>query len=156
MGDEKEGLWQDWAQPGVAESGSRNLVVAEPSRDLTPAELVAEMQDAVPASSGESALPDSTIEMAAAAGDSLLERTGCPDPIGLQVEMAKLPQSDIDLLATVLAQAKATDDPEDIALAFERRATIDQLLRAKAWARQLPDELRQWLVSFTFARANDE
>jgi hypothetical protein len=90
--------------------------------------------------------------LAAAVGMSIL--WDCPDPAGFEAQLAMLPQADIDLLGQVLAQSKAGDDPHDIAVAYERKATIDQLLRAREWVRQMPDHLRFWLRSFV--EANDE
>jgi hypothetical protein len=115
---------------------------------------IADAAHPVPAStgSGESALPDATLEMAGAAGDNILEAFGCPDPEGFQEELMKLPQADIDLLCQVLAHSKSSDHPYDIAVAYEKKATIHQLLRAKALVRQMPDRYRSWLRGVSSTR----
>ena len=144
-GDDK--LWSDWGS-----GGDRALVSTSLPGQTTGGNGAVVVSDAdasypVPAG-GESALSDDVLDVAAAAGESFLEQHDCPDPEGFQEELAKLPQEDIDLLGRVLGQLKAGDDPVDAVMKYERKATIHQVMRAKALVRQMPEEYRNWLFSF--------
>jgi hypothetical protein len=120
--------------PGVTTGGSGNVVAADAGH-LVPAAV----------EGGETSLSDAVIERGGIIGDRLLE--DCPDPVRLEWELQRLPQEDIDLLFSVMANLKANEDVYDLVTNYERKATIPQVLRAKALFQQLPDELREWILS---------
>ena len=142
-------LWQDWGP----QAGDRALVNASVPGATVGGNSVA-LTDAVvdaayPApAGGESSLSDDMLELAGAAGDALLERTDCPDQAGFEEELAMLPQADRDVLARVLLALKPDDDPNDVALKYEDKASIPQTLRAQALVRRMPAHMREWLNSF--------
>jgi len=126
----------DWG-PG----GDRALATSLPGETTGNVAAVREATASLLPAAGEDAYLS---EMAGSIGQGIFEQHGCPDPVGFENELKKLPQQDLDLLDSILKRAKAGDDHVDVLLAYERKATIPQLLRAREWFRQMPATFQEW------------
>lgn len=141
MGEKDVTLWQDWGPGGdrgsQVDTHEQSGITRMTAMDLAPAS----------ATLAVSSLSEQTQERAVVVGEGFLE--SCPDPEGFNDELGKLPREDLDLLASIIANhLRPGDNPYDVAVKYEHKASIPQILRARAWYQQLPAHLQRWLLDF--------